>query len=91
MEGLRFAESWYHAEHVPPHVARPYQLLLKLIRSKGVLAIGFVRSMGYGRKVIDQALSSSYIKIVSRSSVLSDSVRDRIAKMIGEAPGCFYV
>ena len=90
MEGLRFAEKWYHAEHVPPHIAKLYQLLLKLIRSKGVLAIGFVRSMGYGRKVIDQSLSSSYVKIVSRSSVLPDSVRDRIVEIIGEAPRCIY-
>lgn len=86
----RFAENWHHAERVLSHMARIYQLLLKLILSKEVLAIGFVRRMEYDRKVMDQTLSSRYVTIVSRPSMLSDSVQDRIIEIIGEAPRDVY-
>lgn len=86
LEGLRFAERWCHAAYAPPPIVRLYQLLLNLIRSKEALIIGFGRRIGYGREVIDQALSSSYIKILSRPRMVSDSVRDWIIGRIGEVP-----
>jgi len=90
LKGVRFAERWYHAAHVPPTIARLYQLLLKLIRSKGVVTIGFGRRIGYGGKVINQALSRGYVTIGSGPRMLSDRVRERIVEMIGEAPRDVY-
>jgi hypothetical protein len=90
MKGLRFAGSWYRAEHVPPHIANLYQLLPTLSRSKGVLATSFVRKMGRGGKAMKKALSRSYVKIVSRLRMLSDSVQDTMPEMMGEAPRWIY-
>lgn len=90
MKGFVFAERWYCAEHIPTHIVRLYQLLLKLIRMKGIMALGLAKRMGYGEKVIDQALSSGYVEVVGRPSGLPDSVRDKIVEMIGEAPREIY-
>ena len=90
MKGLRFAEKWYHVEHVPSHIARLYQLLLKLIRVRGVMAVNLAKRMGYGEKVIDQALSTSCVEIMGRPTRLPENVRDKIMEMIGEAPREFY-
>jgi hypothetical protein len=90
LKGLRFAEKWYPVEHIPPHIARLYQLLLKLIRVRGVMAVSLAKRMGYGEKVIDQALSTGCVEIWGRPSSLPESVRDKILEMIGEAPREVY-
>lgn len=56
----------------------------------GVLVIGFVRRVGYGKKIIDQAFSRGYIQIVSRPSRLSDSGRDRIVEVPSKASRDVY-
>jgi hypothetical protein len=63
LKGLRFAEELYPVEHIPSHIARLYQLLLKLIRVRGVMAVSLAKRMGYGEKVIDQALSTGCVEI----------------------------
>jgi hypothetical protein len=90
LRGFRFMKRGFHAAHVPPHVARLYLLLLRLIRSKGVLAIGFVRRKRHGSKVIDPALSSSHVTNVPKLRMLSDRVRERIVEVKGEAPRDVY-
>ncbi|MCW4037871.1 MAG: hypothetical protein NWF13_03950 [Candidatus Bathyarchaeota archaeon] len=90
LKGLRFAEKWYPVEHVPSHIARLYQLLLKLIRVRGVMAVNPAKRMGYGENVIDQALSTGCIEIWGRPSRLPESVRDKILELIGEAPREIY-
>ena len=90
MKGLRFTEKLYPLEHVPSHIARLYQLLLKLIRVRGFMAVSLAKRMGYGEKVIDQALSTGCVEIWRRPSTLPESVRDKILEMIGEAPREVY-
>jgi len=64
LKGLRFTEKWYPVEHVPSHIARIYQLLLKLIRVRGVMAVSLAKRRGYGEKVRDQALSTGCVEIM---------------------------
>jgi hypothetical protein len=90
MAGLRFAERRYHAEHLPSNIFRLYQLLLELIRARSVLAVSIARSMRCGWNIIDQVLTTGYVKIVTRPCELSESMRDKIVEMKGEVPRWIY-
>lgn len=90
MKRFRFAERWHHAEHGTFPIKRLYRLLLRGVRSMGVLVVRFVRRVGYSRKIIDQAFSRGYIQIVSRPSKLFDSGRDRIVEVPSKASRDVY-
>ena len=90
MKRFRFGERWHHAEHGTLPITKLYQLLLQGVRSMGVLGIGFVRRVAYGRKIIDQAFSRGYIQIVSRPNRLSDSGRIRMVKVPSKASRSVY-
>lgn len=83
-------ERWYHAEHIPTHIVRLYQLLLKLIWMKGIMVVSYAQRLGYDSKVLNQALSKGYVEIVERPSSLPISVQDKIVKIIGKAPREIY-
>lgn len=70
MKGFGFMERWYHAEHIPTHIVRLYQLLLKLIWMKGIMVVSYAQRLSYDSKVVNQALSKEYVEIVERPSGL---------------------
>ena len=90
MKGFEFAEKWYHAECVPSHIAGLYRLLLKLIWMEDIMAVSYAQRLGYSMTVVNKALSEGYVKIAERPIGLSEAVRDRIVRMIGEAPREIY-
>ncbi len=91
IKGLDFTEKWFQAKQVPSRITKVYQLLLKLIHTKGVMAVNDAERMGYGGRVIDQALSSGYVEVAGRRTRLSKDIQNKIVEIIGKAPEKFYV
>ncbi len=89
MEGIMFVEECFREEHIPTNVTKVYQLILKIIRSKGALPIGEAEAMGYGKEVLEHALTNNYVKIAKEPTV-SEEIRNKIAEIIGRAPDKFY-
>ena len=86
MKGIKFTKKFYRAEHVPANLTRFYQLLLKLIRMKGIMPVGFAQRLGFSYLCIGMATSRGYVKITGVPARPPKDVQEEIAKMIGEAP-----
>lgn len=86
MKGIKFTKKFYRAEHVPANLTRFYQLLLKLIRMKGIMPVGFAQRLGFSYLCIGMATSRGYVKITGVPVRPPKDVQEEIAKMIGEAP-----
>jgi hypothetical protein len=91
LKGIKFVYKWYYRDYIPPHIVGPYQLILRLIWMRGIMALYHsLKSTKWG-KIINQALSQGYVKIVEKPHLSSKEIRDRIEQMIGKAPREIYV
>ena len=90
MKGIEFVEKWHMAERLPSRITKLYQLFLRLIWMRGIMPVDLARWLGYGKEVLEQAISSSYVEMIERPSELPEEVQNKIEEMIGKAPREIY-
>ena len=90
MKGLKFVENWYTARHIPYHLTRLYQLLLKLIWMKGNMTTTLATRSGYGNEVVQRASAEGHVTISNTRSRPSEAIQNTIDAMIGSAPREIY-
>jgi len=89
VKGVEFAEHWYAARRIPPHMSRLYQLLLGLIWMRGIMTVP-VGLVDRKDSVVNQARLQGYVTIEERPRWIPAAVQHRIGAMIGEAPRWIY-
>lgn len=91
VKGIQFTEKWFHAEHVPANLTKLYQLLLKLIRMKGVMEVRLAQRLGFSSLCVGRAVSAGYVKVFNLPIMPEKDVQQKIAEIIGEPPRRIYV
>jgi hypothetical protein len=90
MKGVQFVEKWYTAVHIPSHLTRLYQLLLRLIWMKGTMTTSHAQRKGYNNDVVKLAGSKRYVEIGNRPHNPSEAIQNKIITIIGKAPRWIY-
>jgi hypothetical protein len=89
VKGVEFAEHWYAARRIPPHMSKLYQLLLGLIWMRGIITVP-ARLVNRQDSVVNQARLQGYVTIEERPHWIPTAVQHRIGAMIGDAPRWIY-
>jgi len=90
IKGIKFTKEWYYRAHIHLPIARLYQLLLRLIWMRGIIVLHHPLRLTKWGKIMNQALSEGYVKIVEKTHLSSEGIRERIKQMIGDAPRDIY-
>jgi hypothetical protein len=89
LKGIEFAEKWYTAQEIPPHVTRLYRLLLGLIWMRGTMTVP-ARQVDHEDSVVNLDRSRGYVNIDERPHRIPEEVQHKIGAMIGKAPRWIY-
>ncbi len=90
LKRIKFTKEWYYRFHIHPPIARLYQLLLRFIWLRGIMVLHHpLRSTKWGKNM-NPTLSKGYVKIVEKTHLSSEEIRERIEQMIGKAPRDIY-
>jgi len=83
-EGLLFVKKWFGiAKCVPPELTRIYQMLLHVGSFGGCISYEMLRGIGYEDSTLNKGIESKFIVISKDTSILQESVKAEIARMVG--------
>jgi hypothetical protein len=87
---VKFVEKWYPAKHLPSHLTRLYQFLLRLIWMRGTITTIHAQRLGYNTNVVKMVSSNGYMEIHNKPDRPSEVIQHKIITMIGKAPRWIY-
>ena len=91
VKGLDFVNKWFSSnEHIPANLTKLYQILLRIARLDGVVDMLLAIRLGYGKDIINKAISNKYLEI-SHTRKASVEVNKFIKAMYGKPPETIYV
>jgi len=89
-KGLDYAEEWYSLKNIPLEHMKLYQLLIKMIWMGGKMNVNQAIMAGHRNKILTEASSNGFIKIVRLQDKLPYHIQRKISEMIEKAPQQIY-